>query len=746
MDFEGNGMGEEYGLKHYFNLVIRRRWVIVISICGVLAATVIIHFTAPPVYESVSTFMLETKDIDFSQRGLLLTENRRPVSYYSAILESELFRQRMLDAFPEDMDSTEQISVTLNAWMKLVNDGLILTTPKDFEDLIQLMARGNDARLVFRLARVSADILKSRCREIDREELQNAVDFIEEQKEMAKTSLEDAERSLQEFKEKSAVRVSEENGGLIQELVRKENALTSIQTEKQLSVANIQAYNRRLRQIKDRGGSPSQPLKSDEEVEARQKITQLEDEKNDLIQRYGENHRNVTDLKQRIEAQKRALVNLLIQSSSRGIDLSSGIEFNLWKDIQERKITEELNVFVLDNRERYYRRLIDEFRKTHPDMLAHSMQMMRFTRAKTVSENLYNILLEKGEEAKIKAATGTGGIRIIDNPILPRDPIPRSTAKNLIMGLLLGSGLGFGLALFLDYIDNSIRTEEDIHSLLDLPVMGVIPNLLTQNGVNGRWSPVKKKKKISGSAEKKELEINTFDPVLISHMKAKSPLVESYRSMRSKLKFSSPDRPIRTLAVSSANPSEGKTITTANLGIAFALLGKRVIIVDTDLRKPDQHRVFGIESTPGLTDYLVDEADLEDVIYNSGIENLKLIPSGNLPPNPSEIIESRKMTELMGLLRENSDLVIYDTPPIMAVSDPLLLAANLDGLLLIVKHQKTNRFAAANAANQLREANVKVIGVVMNRTKVSRGYGYYGYYHRTYYYSGDGEGKVNGER
>jgi len=233
--------------------------------------------------------------------------------------------------------------------------------------------------------------------------------------------------------------------------------------------------------------------------------------------------------------------------------------------------------------------------------------------------------------------------------------------------------------------------------------------------------------------EKKDfLSGNGKNQTLISYRKSKDPVVESYRSLRSNLEFASMDHPIRTMVVSSANPSEGKTLTTANLGIVFALLGKKVIIVDSDLRKPKIHKLFNIDKSPGITDLLVEDLNFEDVLHKTDIENLNVIPCGKSPPNPAEILASQKMETLIRMIEQKADLVIYDSPPLAAVTDPLLLATKVDGIILVVKHRSTNKEMVSHLVEQLKKAKVNIIGAILNQTMMTRGYGYYQYYSKYY--------------
>ncbi|NLJ74382.1 MAG: CpsD/CapB family tyrosine-protein kinase [Firmicutes bacterium] len=208
---------------------------------------------------------------------------------------------------------------------------------------------------------------------------------------------------------------------------------------------------------------------------------------------------------------------------------------------------------------------------------------------------------------------------------------------------------------------------------------------------------------------------------------------EAFRTLRTNLQFTSPDRELRTLLVTSAGPDEGKSTVVANLAVAWAQTGQRVILVGCDLRKPVLHRIFGIPNAPGLTSLLTGQAELDSVILDSGIENLEVIPSGPIPPNPAELLQSKVMTEIIELLKERSDIVIFDAPPIVAVTDAAVLASQMDGTLLVISAHSVPRDMALHAKALLEQANARLLGVVLNRVRPQdqRGYEYYYYYYHT---------------
>jgi capsular exopolysaccharide synthesis family protein len=227
---------------------------------------------------------------------------------------------------------------------------------------------------------------------------------------------------------------------------------------------------------------------------------------------------------------------------------------------------------------------------------------------------------------------------------------------------------------------------------------------------------------------------------LVTVSEPKSPVSEAYRMIRSNIQFSFLDKPLKRLLVTSSGPSEGKSTTCANLGIVFAQSGKRVILLDCDLRKPMLHKIFGLQNITGLTNILLGEVEIEDVIYEIEGTNLGVITTGPIPPNPSELLGSKKMEAFLAELENHADLIILDTPPIIAVTDAALLANKVDGVLLVIAANKTLIGAAQKSKELLLNGKANIIGTVMNMVEEDNQDYYY------YYYYGDGQNHKKGKK
>ncbi|MDI7247876.1 MAG: CpsD/CapB family tyrosine-protein kinase [Bacillota bacterium] len=220
---------------------------------------------------------------------------------------------------------------------------------------------------------------------------------------------------------------------------------------------------------------------------------------------------------------------------------------------------------------------------------------------------------------------------------------------------------------------------------------------------------------------------------LIVHHDPRSPVSEAFRTLRTNLEFLSPDRPVHSILVTSPGPSEGKSTVSANLAISLAQAGRQVILVDADMRKPVQHRLFSLPNATGLTTALV-RGVMPDIYQDTLVRGLRVVTSGPIPPNPAELLGSGMMGALIGALASEADFVIYDAPPVVAVTDAILLAPKLDGVILAIRLGVTSRDAAKRTKQLLSGSRSRLLGVVLNQVRPGRGYGYYYYY---YYYGSD---------
>ncbi|MCP4620521.1 MAG: polysaccharide biosynthesis tyrosine autokinase, partial [Bradyrhizobium sp.] len=303
-------------------------------------------------------------------------------------------------------------------------------------------------------------------------------------------------------------------------------------------------------------------------------------------------------------------------------------------------------------------------------------------------------------------------------PVRPRKKLTVATAG--VLGIIFGVALCF----FLEYLDTTVKTKEDAERLLRAPVIGFVPALHEDDY----------------DAEEGETET---PPELMALAHPRSAVAEAFRSIRTALAFSSVDGDdLRHLLVTSASPSEGKTLVSVNIAQTLAQAGKRVLLVDADMRKPRVHKVFGIPSRPGLSNLLANKGagDINVLARPAeGIDGLRVMPAGPLPPNPAELLGSAHMRELLQEMSDHFDTVIFDTPPAAHVTDAIVLSQYVHGVVLVVRCFTTQREMARRSRDLIAQAHGRLLGVVLNNVDVPRG-AYSSYYYRQYYYYYYGEG------
>lgn len=321
----------------------------------------------------------------------------------------------------------------------------------------------------------------------------------------------------------------------------------------------------------------------------------------------------------------------------------------------------------------------------------------------------YSALLSSYSSINLAEANSGATVTVVTPATRPTIPIRPQVMRNTLLVAMVGAMLAAGVAFLIEYLDDTVKSPEDLQD----SGLGVI-------GVVHRVNP-------SGKGQRL--------PVL-AITQSKSLVAEAYRTLRTNLQFSSLDHPLRSLVVTSAVATEGKTTTAANLAVVLAQSGKRVVLVDADLRRPSAHKLFGLSNGAGLTTALVEEPTvLNGFLRETEVENLRLLTAGPVPPNPQELLGSQRMEELLRRLERQVDIVVLDTPPTLVVADANILAARADGVLMVVNTGRTRRTAVRQAVDSIQQVGANLIGAVLNMVDTRGVRGSYYYYPSYYYYS-----------
>ena len=323
----------------------------------------------------------------------------------------------------------------------------------------------------------------------------------------------------------------------------------------------------------------------------------------------------------------------------------------------------------------------------------------------------YGNLLAQLENIRLAEANALDTVTVVEPAVPPTHPVRPRVLMNTLLAMIIGGMIGLGAAFLIEYLDDTVKTPDDLARITPVSTLGIIAK--SKYGDEGL--------------------ITLEDP--------RSPIAEAYRTVRTGIQFASIDKPIRTLVVTSAGPGEGKSTTAANLAVVIAQAGKKVVLIDADLRKPTQHKRWKLPNTVGLTGaLLMDELseNLDYLLSPTQVENLWLLTSGQLPHNPSELLGSHKLQELTDYLLQKYDLLLFDSPPALAVTDPVVLGRNMDGVIVVVDAGSTREPALVHVLSEMEKVNANIIGIVLNRYRRGRSSGYYYYYYDRYYSQDDG--------
>jgi capsular exopolysaccharide synthesis family protein len=356
---------------------------------------------------------------------------------------------------------------------------------------------------------------------------------------------------------------------------------------------------------------------------------------------------------------------------------------------------------------------------------ASEMAYVRLQRNINLKEELYTLLAKRLQESMISEAGVVDDITIMSLASMPRAPINKDLYRVVFIGMFLGLIIGIIMAFFREILDTSIGTIEDVERTLKIAVLAIIPHIRTEESKGKGWFKSKERSKNSQTLPP---YYRTF---LVTHFNPKDPSAEAYRILRTNIEYLSFNKPLKTILVTSAAMQEGKSTTIANLAVAFAQQGKNICLLECNLRRPSLHKMFGIEHRTGISDILIEKArwqdcvmtvtdlalgqfGMEDILNVPGLDKFNMIPHGHRPPNPTELLSSGKMDQLLKETREAFDIVLVDAPPILPVADSIVLSTKVDGVILVYKAGKTPRNSLRLAKERLQTVHAKILGIALN--------------------------------
>ncbi|HUU42086.1 MAG TPA: polysaccharide biosynthesis tyrosine autokinase, partial [Desulfatiglandales bacterium] len=575
--------------------------------------------------------------------------------------------------------------------------GRITVSPIRNSRLVDVNFQAIDPVLAARIVNTLADSYIDRNLETKLRAIQDAVKWLHSRIEEERQRVENAEQALLRYKEKHSI-VTDFSSDVENITAQKLAQLNSQVVEAESKRVEAET---RYKQAMAMEGTPDM-LDSIPEVLNNELIRQIKSMEVELYKRtselskkYGQKHPQMVAIDSEIETlrkRKAQEVNRVINSLKNEYKVSLAKEDSLKAALVKQK-NESL------------------------DLNQKAIEYGVLRREAESARQMYELLIKRFKETSLTEDMKTGNIRIIDRAEVPQYAVKPKKRLNILLAIIVGLVTGTGLAFFFDYLDNTIKTPEDVKQYLRIPYLGLTPLFSTKSKGN--------------PAEDKNLELVAFHS-------SRSTASESYRGIRTSILFSLVESAPKSILITSSGPREGKTITSANLAITMAQSGSKVIILDCDMRRPKIHKLFGVSKEKGIANLLVKKNDIKETIIHTRIPNLDIIPSGPIPPNPSELLGSSRMADLLDKLKKHYNHIIIDSPPSTAVTDAVVLSKSVDGVVLVVRAGDTVREIARNGVTQLQNIGARILGAILNGVDINAdSYYYYQYYY--YYYGEDGE-------
>ena len=728
---------EQVDIRDYIRVLYKRRWIIIAFFSIIVMFTAIYSFTAVPIYQATSRIVIEKENPNLVSIQEVMAVDATGLDYYQTqykIIESravarEVIKKMNLETSekfftkPKDniiANTTGWISKSISSifnWFKSIAKSEETKSPGNKEEpqedvdaglvaafmgrinvspirnsrLVDISMEAKDPVMAEKMTNELVNAYINQNLETKLSAAKDAVKWLSDRIDEERKKVEEAERELLKYKEDNQIITdfssdaekitAEKLATLNQQVVEVESKRVEAETRYQQAIS--------LENNPDLLDSIPEVLSNDIVKEIKKMEVALYSRMSELSRKYGKNHpqmvaidSELADLKKRKATEAKRVVNSLRNEFKLAIAREEGLK----KALEDQK-TESLQ------------------------MNKKAIQYGVLQRQAETSRNMYDLLIKRFKETSLTEEMKTGNIRIIDRAEVPDSPVKPKKQLNLLLSIVIGLALGIGLAFFLEYLDNTIKLPDEVKNRLNIPYLGHVPAFV------------------------QEADEYSIDKDLIALHSPKSTTSESFRGIRTGIIFSSADQPPQVLLVTSAGPAEGKTFNAVNLAVIMANAGSKVLLLDCDMRKPRIHKIFGVQRETGLSNILVGTGEPNRLIIPTVVENLDVLPVGPIPPNPSEILGSKKMGSLINELKEKYDRIIMDSPPVTAVTDAVLLAPITDGVLLIIRANETPRQIIQNSIDHLKSVNAHILGGILNGIQTGRdSYYYYQYY---YYYYGD---------
>lgn len=745
-------------LRDYWQVVLKRLRYMIPVFCATVALGLLFSFLSPTLYTARSTLKIEPQNPVFSavpgvgeSPHSSQTGNSAPDDYYPtqfALLEGAplaarvikslglennpalshgLFNMKSLimwpinvlaDAFnalrfPKSKSGAKPTTYELGVSPALVSRyrNFLTVTPVKKTRLVEVAFSTPDPKLSQQLANAHATSFIQMILENRFNLTQEARDFLRQKLTELREKVVKAENALNEFSQQHGV-VSMEKGEniVVDRLVDLNKQLTAVRSER------IQAESLYQMTRNKKSEYLAQVLTNPLILQIKGTLANLETEKGRLSSIYTAEHPRMQELNRQIAEAKRGLANEVA-------NIVRGIESNY----SAARAREQ----ALEAEAKRQQDAALNLKEVGVDYAVLNEEVV-------INRGLYDSVLKRMNETNVANDLAASNIQVMERAELPTAPSSPNTTKNLLVSVILGLFLAVSFGFFLEYMDATMHTPQQVWTAVSLATLGVVPHF---RSLQQRHHPMLSNTVVSNRLESvTPPEKGVGKEIVVAHDQF-SMMAESYRSIRTALMLSQAERPPKVILLTSPCPNEGKTVTTLNLGIALAQGGKRVLVIDADLRKGRCHQLLHRHNVCGLANVLTGSIDVKNAIQETAIKGFSLLPRGALPPNPADLLMSQRMRDILNELRTLFDFIVVDSPPIIAVSDAAVLSAISDGVVLVFNGEKTTTPSARRSLEHLDKVGARILGVILNGIDIrDPEYVDYRSYYPTYAYADEHSG------
>lgn len=714
-----SSQNQDVHLSHYWN-VIRKRWKVALAILlVVMTGTFLASYFSKPLYRAEiqieieretsavtveDLFGIAASDQEFLRTQYILLESRglaqQVVDDHKLYNDPELYPPGVAGKTPQEL---AQIKKGIAAGLL----GGIEVTPVPATSLVKIAYIGASPRLAQKIAEAWGESFMRMNIAKKLEAVQHASAFLTEQITTVQEDLNRSRAELQAYGRTHGILDLEGTNDNV--MMQQVTELTTEVTTAQAAVYDKQAALAAVQNTSAEAVATADPLVQSLSNE----LTRMQREYSEKLSTLKEGHPDMRRLADQIEKTRTARLVAVRQAHSKAVE-SARAEYNA----AAARAASVRGAYEQRRRDAQ-RSNVDAARYMDLRLAVEAKQGLLASLQKQLSETEVAVRLR---------GSASNNIHWVDHAELPGSRFNLSMKRNLQNAFPLGLILGLGAIFFLEYMDRSIKSPEELERLTKFASLGVIPSAASVNATrqygygNGYGRTTPRLRAVDATEKNAGIE-------LLPHTDARSPVSEAYRALRTSLLLASASSP-KVIVITSSFAREGKTTTSANLATVLSQMGKPVLLVDADLRRPRLQKVFTGKMNLGLVNYLAANIPLDDIIQPTEVPNLSVVLSGPIPPNPSELLASDRMKHLIEEVRGKFAYVIFDSPPVLAVTDAVVLAAYADGVVLCVHGGQTPRELVQRSAERLRQANIPVLGAILNNLDLHQ----YGYTYRKSYY------------